>query len=285
MKASETLSSIEKRLKKAGVPEPDIDARELLEFFCDISYGELIVHPDKEITPEQEYRLEQAVTDREMRIPLQHIIGMTGFMGMDFAVREGVLIPRPDTEILVEEVLKDVHNGFDIIDLCTGTGCIAISLAAYTYDCHIIATDISSDAVELANENADAILDESVRDSLTIAEADLFGDYDGPFDIIVSNPPYIRTEEIAGLEPEVKDHDPMLALDGGVDGLDVYRQIIPGSIKRLRKGGELFLETGCDQAAEVTQLMINEGFVDLDIIKDYSDNDRVVKGRRPGVEV
>ena len=280
MNITEQKKSIVERLAAAGITEAETDAFLLIREYTGVIRADFLTDPDMEVPESADLpALEEAVSKRCERIPLQHITGKTGFMGLDFNTSPAALIPRPDTEILAEEVLKDYHDGSRILDLCTGTGCIIISLLALTNDCYGVGTDISEDALALAGKNADEILGEK-RDRLKLLQGDLYDalDPDDKFEVIVSNPPYIRTADIDGLMPEVKDHDPFIALDGGEDGLDFYRRIIQGASAHLCGGGDLVLEIGADQAEDVMNIMKENRFIDVKTIKDYGGNDRVVRG-------
>jgi len=276
-------------LAAAGIAEADLDARLLLEYVCDTNRNDLLVHGDREVTVEQQERYEALLQQRAMRIPLQHLTGVQEFMGLEFQVNEHVLIPRQDTEILVEEVLKHLHDGMRVLDMCTGSGCILISLLHYSNDCEGVGADISVEALKVARENACKLLGESkqevvngsqVSERATFLESDLFENITGKFDIIVSNPPYICSEVIESLEPEVRDHEPRGALDGTADGLFFYRRIVEESRKYLSGGGKLFFEIGYDQGESVSELMKQAGFVDVEVLKDYAGLDRVVFGTK-----
>ena len=283
MKISELKNNIQGRLEKAGIPDAETDTRIILREFAGISLSDLFAEPDKEVDPSADMvKIEEVISAREKRVPLQHIVGKTCFMGFDFDVTPDALIPRPDTEILTEEALRDYHDGSRFLDICTGTGCIITSLIALTNDCYGVGTDISEAALELASKNADSILADK-RDRLVFKQGDLYGALDEgeKFDVIISNPPYIRTADIDGLMPEVKDHDPILALDGGEDGLVFYRRIIEGAMEHLVKGGDLLLEIGFDQAEDVMNIMKSNGFIEINCIKDFAGNDRVVRGILP----
>ena len=283
MKVKDLKKDIKKKLEEAKVQDAETEVRLLLKTYANISEADLYADPELEVTSETVLKtLDDAVEKRCSRIPLQHILGKTCFMGFDFNTPPGALIPRPDTEILVEEVLRDYHDGTKILDLCTGTGCIIISLMALTGDCRGTGTDISDDALSVAEENADLILGDK-RQFLELKKGDLYEALDEGvlYDIIVSNPPYIKSSDIDSLMPEVKDHDPMIALDGGLDGLDFYRRIINGARSHMIKGGEIFLEIGYDQASDVTGLLEENGFKYIEVIKDYSGNDRVVRAVSP----
>jgi release factor glutamine methyltransferase len=197
-------------------------------------------------------------------------------MGLDFKVNEHVLIPRQDTEILVEEVLRELHDGMDILDMCTGSGCILISLLNYSNDCHGVGVDISEAALAVAEENSEQLLGNN--ENICFIKSNLFENVTGKYDVIVSNPPYIRKNVIPGLMPEVREHDPYIALDGGEDGLDFYREIVDECGKYLYGGGKLYFEIGYDQADAVKNLMEKAGFIDINVVKDYAGLDRVLYG-------
>jgi len=263
-------------LAKAGIEEAGLDARLLLEYVCGTNRNDLLVHGDREVPSEQEAGYLSLIKKRAERIPLQHLTGVQNFMGMEFAVNEQVLIPRQDTEILVEEVLRELRDGMDILDMCTGSGCILISLLRYSNDCIGVGADLSGEALKVAEENARKLLapDKQVR----FVESNLFEAVNGMYDMIVSNPPYIPSGVIGGLMPEVREHEPVSALDGGEDGLSFYHKITKECRKYLKPGGMLFYETGYDQGAAVREILLQEGFGEVRIIKDYAGLDRVVSG-------
>lgn len=263
-------------LSEAGLEEAAWDARLLLEYVCGTTRNDLLVHGDREVTIDLQEQYFDYIHRRQARIPLQHITGVQEFMGLEFAVNEHVLIPRQDTEILVEEVMKDEHDGCRILDMCTGSGCILISLLHYSNWCEGVGVDISVNALEVAGKNAQTILPEEKRP--TFIESNLFEKVEGTFDIIVSNPPYIRTAVIDTLMPEVKDHEPMQALDGDEDGLFFYRRIVEEASKYLNKGGRLYFEIGHDQGSEVSAMLEEAGFKQVRVVKDYAGLDRVVCG-------
>lgn len=263
-------------LETAGVPEADLNARLLLEYVCETNRNTLLAHGDREVTAEEQSRYEALIARRADRIPLQHLTGEQEFMGLTFRVNEHVLIPRQDTEILVEEVLRNLHDGMHILDMCTGSGCILISLLHYSNGCCGVGADLSGEALKVAEENARLLL--GPEQSVQFLQSDLFEAVSGKYEIIASNPPYIERGDIPGLMPEVRDHEPAAALDGGVDGLDFYREIIRESRAYLTGGGMLFFEIGCSQGAAVQECMRQNGFVETVIVKDYSGLDRVVYG-------
>lgn len=263
-------------LERARVPEAALNARLLLEYVCGTNRNTLLVHGDRTVSEEEAGRFEEFLTLRAKRIPLQQILGVQEFMGLEFAVNEHVLIPRQDTEILVEEVLKHLHDGMRILDMCTGSGCILISLLHYSNDCCGVGADISAEALRVASGNAEKLLPQDK--AIKFVHSDLFANVSGQFEVIVSNPPYIRPDVIEGLMPEVRDHEPMMALDGGLDGLDFYREIIITGKEYLPGGGMLFFEIGYDQGEEVKGLMEHAGFKEVTVVQDYGGLDRVVYG-------
>lgn len=262
-----------KQLEDAGIEETALDARLLLEYICHTDRNALLVHGDsvRSNLEEQFYRM--VIEKRAQRIPLQHITGQQEFMGLTFKVNEHVLIPRQDTEILVEEAMRYLSDGMRILDICTGSGCILLSLLKYSNECEGLGVDISDDALAVARENAQNLgLETEFRHS------DLLEKVEGKFDMIVSNPPYIETTVIDTLMPEVREHEPMLALDGREDGLYFYRRIVEQCTSYMTRGARLFFEIGYDQGEAVKDMMIHKGFCEVEIIKDYAGLDRVVTG-------
>lgn len=262
------------QLQKAGITDAELDARLLLEFICHTDRNALYAHGDQEIEDEKMQDFLQLIEKRAVHIPLQHLTGEQNFMGLDFLVNEHVLIPRQDTEILVEEIMRDLHDGIRILDMCTGSGCILLSLLHYSNDCSGVGVDVSEDALAVARQNADRLAEKQA----VFIQSDLFEKVEGSFDLIVSNPPYIRSQEIAGLMPEVREHEPHLALDGKDDGLYFYREIIKGAMLHLKRGGQLFFEIGYDQGEAVQALLAANGYTEIAVVKDYAGLDRVVYG-------
>ncbi|MFI3238676.1 MAG: peptide chain release factor N(5)-glutamine methyltransferase [Lachnospiraceae bacterium] len=272
------------RLCEASISEYELDARLLLEFYCHTKRHDLIINPDLLVTKEQESAYLKAIEQRALRIPLQYITGQQDFMGLTFVVNEHVLIPRQDTEVLVETVLSYTREGMQILDMCTGSGCILLSLLQYTKACEGLGVDISSKALEVAKINHEKLIAFTGKDlKVTFMQSDLFQEITGSFDIIVSNPPYIRSEVIETLEPEVKLHEPVGALDGFLDGLYFYREIIKKSIAFLKPESMLFFEIGHDQGDEVRALMRESGFLEVVVKKDLAGLDRVVFGKWKGI--
>lgn len=262
-------------LLRAEIEEADLDARLLLEYVCATNSTTLFAHPEKEVTKEQAERYEKLIEQRCSHVPLQYLTGVQEFMGLTFKVNEHVLIPRQDTEILVEEAMRRLHDGMRILDVCTGSGCIILSLLHYSNDTTGVGLDISSKALEIAKKNAEA-LEKAGR--VCFLQSDLFEAVDEKFDMIVSNPPYIATEVIETLMPEVRDYEPRIALDGMTDGLSFYRSIIEEAGKYLKRGGQLFFEIGYDQARAVSELMKQKHYTEIEVKKDYAGLDRVVYG-------
>jgi len=282
MQLGELYKLIYSQLADAQIFEAKTESQIIIREYAGIDRGTLLSHPEYEITDKQYEMIQACINRRLVREPLQYILGSWDFMGLNFIVRPGVLIPRPDTEVLVEHALKEVHDGMKILDMCTGTGCVLISLLKYSNDCLGTAVDISDDALALAKENADRLLDLENENTQTpkieFIKSDLFENVTDVYDIIVSNPPYIDTDVIDTLECEVKDYEPHLALDGGIDGLDLIKRIIDGAKLHLVGGGNLLMEIGYDQGERVTNLMKQAGFSYVECIKDYDGKDRVVKG-------
>ncbi len=259
----------------SGIPEPETDAWELLSCAFGISKKDYFLISANEAESRGLIRLKESIRIRKTRKPLQQILGHTGFMGLDFKVNEHVLCPRQDTELLVEMALKAVFPGASILDLCTGSGCVLISLMRMSGETAGTGVDISEDALLVAKENAKRNL---VHPSWL--RGDLFAPVKGKrFDIIVSNPPYIPSDVISGLMPEVRDYEPRQALDGGKDGLNFYRRIIEAAPDHLNENGSLFFEIGVDEASAVESLLYDRGFYDIHTYKDYAANDRVVCAR------
>ncbi|MBQ2258426.1 MAG: peptide chain release factor N(5)-glutamine methyltransferase [Lachnospiraceae bacterium] len=270
------------RLVENEIAEAALDARLLLEYICHTDRNELIVHGDRECSDLEEQFYRMTIDRRASHIPLQHITGVQEFMGLTFKVNEHTLIPRQDTEILVEEAMRHLSDGMRILDMCTGSGCILLSLLKYSNECEGIGIDISDKALAVARENAKRLELDAV-----FLEGDLFAplaDFvsekttDRLFDLVVSNPPYIETAVIETLMPEVREHEPVLALDGMEDGLHFYRRIVSEAPEHMRKGAYLFFEIGCEQGEAVKTLMQEGGFEQVEILKDYAGLDRVVYG-------
>lgn len=265
-------------LQAAGIEEAALDARLLLEAVCGTDRNDLLVHGEQPVSPEAEEKYLNWIRQRAEHIPLQQLTGEQDFMGLTFSVNEHVLIPRQDTEILVEEVLKELHDGMRVLDMCTGSGCILLSLLHYSNDCEGLGVDLSAEALEVAGRNVLKVLTPEKAEHAHFLQSDLFEKVEGKFEIIVSNPPYIASAEVEKLMLEVRDHEPRMALDGTEDGLYFYRRIIEEAGKHLVSSGMLFFEIGYDQGQAVSELMRTEGYCDVQVVQDYAGLDRVVFG-------
>ena len=264
------------KLKEAEIGEAQLDARLLREEVCGTEHNTLLCHGDREVSEAEEEQYRKALEQRAVHVPLQHLLGYQDFMGLRFQVNEHVLIPRQDTEILVEEAMRYLHDGMRILDLCTGSGCILLSLLHYSNDCEGTGVDISKEALQVAALNA-----ELLGIKADFLKSDLYEKVTGKFDLLVSNPPYIERKVIPTLMEEVREYDPYIALDGGEDGLDFYRRIIGGAQDYLKRGGQILMEIGSGQAQVVSELLREAGFKEIDVCRDFAGLDRVVSGRLP----
>lgn len=272
------------RLEAAGLAGPVIDARLLVEAAADATRADIVGDPYRALTPAQQQTLEGYLARREHREPVSHILGRKGFWKIMLQVTPDVLTPRPDTETLVEFVLRDFpeHAPWSVLDLGVGSGAILLSILAERPAAKGLGVDISEEALAVARDNAASL-------GLAGRTALLRGDWtDGlgeeTFDVVVSNPPYIATHVIETLEPEVRDHEPRLALEGGVDGLDHYRRLAPEILRVLKPGGRFAVEIGYDQKAAVEALFREAGADGVQTIRDLADRDRVVAGMKKPLE-
>lgn len=261
------------QLKKAGIEEADLDAWYLLEYVTGVTRAMYFLDMNWEINDEEKVKFCEYIEARATHIPLQHITGVQEFMGLEFCVNEHVLVPRQDTEVLVETVLQRLKVGATVLDMCTGSGCILISLLKLGNKVSGTAVDISEEALKVTRKNA-----EKLNVTAELIRSNLFENVEGKYDVIVSNPPYIPTAVIRELQDEVKLHDPVLALDGREDGLYFYRQIVKESVCFLKPGGMLCFEIGYDQGEAVSQLMKEAGYTEVVVKKDLAGLDRVVSG-------
>ena len=278
MTISEWLQRAKARLEASGCPDPDIDARWIVEDGLGMTRQALVFESDRALSHSQLLRLESMLDRRAAGEPVQYVLGSADFMGLKFAVNESVLIPRQDTETLVEAALIDLRERGgkpDVLDLCTGSGCIGLSLASLAPNARVFLSDISPEALELARENMKAL---GVKVQLRLG--DLFAAVERDrFDLITSNPPYIPTGDMDTLQREVR-FEPRLALDGGVDGLDFYRRITQGASEHLNPGGALFMEVGAGEAGAVLALVKeNLPCRIAGTIKDLNGIERVVYGK------
>ena len=276
MTIKELLNQAVIMLKNENIDAPKNKARMLLQATLKKSREYLMIYDNKEVENSERDKYIKNVKRLILGEPLQYITGLQEFMKLNFLVTKDVLIPRSDTEILVEEVIKIAENVQNpvILDLCTGSGAIAVSLAKYVKNVHICAVDISPKALEIAKKNAEL---NGVKNNIEFIEANLFDKIkDKKFDIIVSNPPYIETDTIKTLSKEVQN-EPKIALDGGKDGLDFYRKIADNSYKYLNRQGYMCLEIGYNQKIAVRKILENKKrYVNINCIKDLCGNDRVI---------
>ena len=263
-------------LKDAGNDNPIFESHLIVRHYLKMEAIDLVLQKNEEITQLQQNKILTAARRRIKGEPLQYILGCQEFMGLEFKVSRDVLIPRPDTEILVEYILeKYSQRGMMALDIGTGSGCIAVSLACCNRRAYVKAVDISGSALDIARFNADS---HGVSGRVSFMRADAFSlDIKGRFDVIVSNPPYIETDVIPTLDSVVKDYEPLRALDGGADGLMFYRTITEKAPSLLNDSGMLAFEIGYNQAEAVTSLM-EKDFFNIEITKDLNGNDRVAAG-------
>lgn len=275
MTLEKALAHGKQMLEGAGVAEAALDAWYLLEYVGKFDKSYYYLHYQEEMEGEKLQEYEAFLRKRAERIPLQYITGGQEFMGLEFKVNANVLIPRQDTELLVETALGLMRPGMRVLDLCTGSGCVIISLMHFAKDISGVGSDISKQALITARENAKAhqVEVEWVR-------SDLFLNITGTYDMIVSNPPYIPTAVIDTLMPEVRDFEPVAALDGKEDGLYFYGKIVSESGAYLKSGGYLVFEIGYDQGEAVSALMKQVGYEQVRVIRDLSGLNRVVCGRK-----
>lgn len=279
MKIKEAIEKGAVALKVENIESPKLKARMLMQFILNKPRQYIIVNDMQELSKGLEQEYFEGIAKLRQNIPIEHITHQKEFMKLNFFVNESVLIPRQDTEILVEEVIRIAKktNGLQILDLCTGSGAIAVSAAKYIEKSEITAVDISQEAIKIASKNA---IMNNVENQITFIKSDLFENVKKEkYDIIVSNPPYIKRLEIPKLEKQVQK-EPNIALDGGFDGLDFYRKIIKQSYEYLKYNGYLCLEIGYDQKDDVVELLQNEEkYSEIYVKKDLYGNDRVVIGR------
>lgn len=276
MTYSELVADGVKRLTDAGFEEARTDVRALLFSACDMDFMTLLRDGAMQVPKEQEQRFLEMLQERLKHVPVQYITGEQEFCGLRFCVQPGVLIPRPETELLAEAVFRE-SSGKRVLDMCTGSGCIAITVAKLGQAAFVAASDYSGDALAIARKNAE--LQEA---DVTFCQGDLFENVEGTYDIIVSNPPYIKSSVVDELMPEVREYEPRLALDGTEDGLLFYRRICAEAKAFLVSGGRLMFEIGHDQGETVPDILLTEGYVSIEVKKDYAGLDRMVFAVWPG---
>lgn len=297
MTLQEIRNEVASRLEEAGIESAAYETWVFLEWKLGISRADYYMDSAKEVSEEEWKTLSEVISQRTRRVPLQYLMKSCDFMGYDFYVDERVLIPRHDTECLVEEAvsyLKDLAflkkirkdvTPIRVLDLCTGSGCIGISIKLLVEEAQVVLSDLSEDALAVAAYNKEKFNKEKLNADVKVLQGDLFEslltlpEEERRYDLIVSNPPYIPTKVVEGLMPEVRDHEPHMALDGTEDGLAFYRRITKESPSYLKKGGWLMYEIGAEQGEDVSALMKNSGFDDVSVLGDLAGLDRIVKGR------
>lgn len=270
------INKAQNTLEAAGIADSQVDSWLLAEFVFGITRAKYYANMQMTVDGKSAEKYNELVNQRAGHIPLQHLVGTQEFMGLTFKVNENVLIPRQDTELLVENVADCLGNGErTVLDMCTGSGCIAVSIDRLSKDSKVTAVDISEKALEVAQEN-----NRFNNANVTFIQSDLFTNVTGRYDIIVSNPPYIRTDEIPKLMEEVKSHEPVMALDGMEDGLYFYKKICNEASDYLNDNGKIFFEIGYDQGDDVSEILRQNRFCNIEVLKDLSGNDRVVIARK-----
>ncbi|MBP3255462.1 MAG: peptide chain release factor N(5)-glutamine methyltransferase [Clostridia bacterium] len=275
MKIKELIAYGRKMLNENNIEDSNIIAKSLAKYILEMDDSKIIINEDKEVEENNRIRYYLSLIEIVDGRPLQYITNKQNFMGLEFYVDENVLIPQPDTEILVEEVINACKS-FDevhVLDICTGSGAIGISIAKNVNDATVTLSDISNKALEIAKKNA-----KQNDVNVSFIESDMFENISEKFDIIVSNPPYIKTEVIQTLDKGVQN-EPYIALDGGKDGLDFYRILVEKSKEYLNNGGMLIMEIGYDQKEDVEKLLVDSGYSDVYSKKDLSGNDRIVAAK------
>lgn len=272
MTLSELYKEGKEQLLASHIREWELDAWYLLEHVSGCTRNEYYLRPEREIKEDTVCRYRELIRKRSLHIPLQYLTGTQEFMGFSFKVNEYVLIPRQDTEILVEEAVKYIGPGMKILDMCTGSGCILLSILKLVRGVDGTGVDVSKEALQVAEENR-----KRLDVQAAFVQSNLFEHVRGEFDCVLSNPPYIPSGVVDLLMEEVRDYEPGLALDGGEDGLYYYRLILQQTLKYLKAGGMIFLEIGYDQAEAVMTLMEKDYF-NIRVVKDLSGLDRVVCG-------
>jgi release factor glutamine methyltransferase len=272
------------RLEAAGVPGPVIDARVLVEAACGVTRADIVGDPHRELSAAQVERLDAYLERRIRREPVSHILGRKGFWNIMLGVTPDVLTPRPETEVIVDHALRLFPEGrpFRILDLGVGSGAILLAILAERPAARGLGIDVSEEALAVARDNAARL---GLADRIALLRGDWSGGLAGSeFDLVVSNPPYIASPVIETLDPEVRDYEPRIALDGGPDGLDAYRQLAPEILRMLRPGGRFLVEIGYDQKAAAERLFRVAGAMEVETLQDLSTHDRVVTGMKNPLE-
>lgn len=276
MRTGGLLKELKRVFADAGIDSSRIDSELIVMEALGFTRVQLITREDYELTAQELERVSEMKERRLKFEPMQYILGYCEFMGLDFSLNESTLIPRPDTECLVERVMEYIklNSAKTVLDIGTGSGAIAVSLAALA-DVFCVGCDISKNALKMAAYNGEK---NGVKAKTKFVQSDVFENIEGEFDIIVSNPPYIESDVISTLSPQVKDFEPVGALDGGSDGLKFYRKIAAEAKKYLKYGGLLAFEIGYNQGDAVKNIMEAQGFADVSVGKDLAGLDRTVLG-------
>lgn len=277
LRVDEEVRRAAQMLNDAGVDSPLLDTQLIMARVLGCSRLDIITHPERILCDSEQAEFEADINRRVSRFPLAYILGHKEFYGIDFEIAPGVLVPRPETELLVEECIKRISTEFPLIaDIGIGSGAISVALAVNLPQTKIFATEISASAMQVAQANINKY---NLMERVKIVSGDLLKpllDIGSKFDAIVSNPPYIPTYMIETLQPEVRQHEPREALDGGTDGLDVYSELFPQAHDLLRDGGFLAVEIGIEQAEPVKKIAVSSGYGQVDIIRDLAGIERVV---------
>jgi len=272
MKVFEIINWSEMQLKLAGIENPSLNAGLIISFFLGINRLELNLHADSDISQQHQILIQKAVARNSKREPIQYILGETDFYGLKIKVDKSVLIPRPETEYLVEKIINDNEKPDSILEIGTGSGCIAIALKKHFSNSKIVATDISETALETAAINSE------INDVIiNFLQSDLFENVSGKFDIIVSNPPYIPRQEFEILPKQILEFEPENALLAVDDGLYFYRAILEQAKKFLTKNGEIYFEIGHNQGNMINDIALDTGFSEIEIVKDLNGFDRIAR--------
>jgi release factor glutamine methyltransferase len=279
MKAIEKLREISRTLRACGIEAPEKEAEILIRYGAGIDTVE-IYRDNPELSKEQMNTIEEMVSRRSIHEPLQYILGYEEFLGLQLILGEGVLIPRPETEFMAEQAIKQLtvnSSQLKVLDLCTGSGCIALAIAKEFPQLQVYGSDISKVAIDYARRNAWI---NNIK-NVTFLRGDLFEPFKPArlFDLIVSNPPYIRTDDIKNLQPEIRQWEPLNAIDGGSDGLNFYRKIIPEARWFLKDNGALILEIGDGYIKDITEMIKYAGYIQTEVMRDYAQIERIILAR------
>ncbi|MCF7792548.1 MAG: peptide chain release factor N(5)-glutamine methyltransferase [Candidatus Cloacimonetes bacterium] len=272
MKILNLLEQAKNSLKQAGSTNPKLDAELIISHFTGINRLELNLHADDEVSEESQIKIKKAIQRRIDHEPIQYILGETEFYGLQIKVNPSVLIPRPETELLVEKIIDENPAEKSILEIGSGSGCIAITLKKLLPDSSVTATDISGKALKTTQENA-----ETNQTEIDFIQSDLFDNISGRFDLIVSNPPYIPKDEYKKLSTEIKKFEPESALLANEDGIYFYRQILEKAKQFLNNNGKIYFEIGYDQAERIREIALRNGFTGIEVFQDLNGFDRMMR--------